>query len=169
MGARTKFTDGLEPRQWIYLLIIAAAILISARSYVSESFPKIVFSESESLEKSVFVVTQASGDLERGDYVTFRIPENPFMDQVSVTKIIRGLPGDEIIIKDRWIYVAGEKIGRAKDKTRAGLDLTPIEAGVIAQGQYFVAGTHIDSYDSRYKSFGLISSYQIGGKAEPIF
>ena len=169
MSAKAKSGGGLEPRQRTYLFIIAAVLLISTRSYVSEHFPKIIFSESESLEKSVFIVRQASGDIERGDYVTFRIHENPFMDQVSVTKIVKGLPGDEITIVDRWIYVAGEKVGRAKDKTRAGLDLTPIEPGFISEGQYFVAGTHVDSYDSRYQSFGLISSRQIGGKAEPIF
>jgi len=158
-----------DMRTWICFTLVATAVLYGARSLVIEHAPKIVYSESESLSHSVFIVSSLDRPLKRGDYVTFSVPGNKYMGNVSVTKQIVGVGGDTIEIVDRVVFVNGVEVGLAKPVSRAGEELFVLAETVVPEGRYFVAGTHKDSYDSRYASFGLIGNQNISGRAEPIF
>ena len=84
-------------------------------------------------------------------------------------KRIAGVPGDEIDVKDRKVYLNGKLIGEAKTHSRIGTLMEPIKPGVIPPGYYFVVGDHPDSLDSRYEITGLISAQQFIGKGYAIF
>lgn len=158
-----------DRRLWRFVIIGVVVMLIVRQLLVSFA-PKIVFSQSESLDQSVFIVRQVEAPLKRGDYVTFKVPENPFIGRPTFTKRVAGIPGDEIVVtENNEVLVAGELVGIAKPKTRKGEDLFPTKISKIPDNFYFVAGDHIDSYDSRYASFGLVPKYDIGGLAKPVF
>lgn len=54
-------------------------------------------------------------------------------------------------------------VGYIKEKGRKGQDLTPGPTGMIPEGHYFMAGSHKDSFDSRYKSIGYVKDSDIIG------
>jgi len=76
-------------------------------------------------------------------------------------KYMVGTAGDEIKYVGKEVYVGTTKVGKAK-KTKL---LTPVTEGTILKGYVFMAGTHEDSLDSRYKEFGLIKVSDIRGRA----
>ena len=79
----------------------------------------------------------------------------------SFVKYIAGIAGDEISIVDNDIYVGNSHIGKIAKASK----LHPIATGRIPEGYVFMSGTHVYSFDSRYKEFGLIGVSQIRGKA----
>lgn len=112
--------------------------------------------------------------LRRGDYVIYafdgeaqrRYPglrAQPFFKQIS------GLPGDRVSVLQRAVFVNDRFMGLAKAKTLDGHPLDPISPTVIPPGHFYVAGTHPDSFDSRYRASGLVRADQIIGKVVPLF
>jgi conjugal transfer pilin signal peptidase TrbI len=69
----------------------------------------------------------------------------------------------------RAFFVDGEPVGRAKEHATTGepLDIGPV--GIIPDGRYYVAGSHPDSLDSRYRLTGWVARQQIVGKAHRVF
>jgi conjugal transfer pilin signal peptidase TrbI len=80
---------------------------------------------------------------------------------VTVVKYLVGVEGDVIRNIGDVIFVGSYIVGEAKKVNY----LTPIKGQVIPAGYVFVAGTHEDSFDSRYKEFGLIKRSELRGKA----
>jgi conjugal transfer pilin signal peptidase TrbI len=81
--------------------------------------------------------------------------------ETNFVKYIRGVAGDKVTNINGEIYVDHQKIGEVDKKS----NLTPIGSGIIPEGCVFVAGTHPNSFDSRYKEFGLVQVSNIRGKA----
>ena len=79
----------------------------------------------------------------------------------SFVKYIAGTSGDEISIVDNDVYVGSTHIGKISNASK----LHPITLRKIPEGYVFMSGTHVYSFDSRYKEFGLIPISQIQGKA----
>ena len=98
-------------------------------------------------------------DYKRGDMAEFTPPvESPF----TSAKIIVGVAGDKVEVDSKRRVTVNEIIiGRAKFKTRHGRPLTIIEGGTIPPNHFFMAGTHADSYDSRYAEIGFIHKDRI--------
>ncbi|MFN9001671.1 MAG: S26 family signal peptidase, partial [Holosporales bacterium] len=86
-----------------------------------------------------------------------------------VIKYIAGVPGERISIKNDIIFVENRKIGALQKTDSKGNLLLPIKEGVIPKDNYFVAGTHSLSFDSRYEKFGLVPHHKIARKAWLIF
>ena len=78
----------------------------------------------------------------------------------KLLKYLVGTEGSKIRNINDVIFVDGKRIGRA-EKSKF---LTPVKNGEIPAGQAFLAGTHLDSLDSRYKEFGLVKISDIRGK-----
>jgi len=81
-----------------------------------------------------------------GQIISFKLP----MCDAVLAKMIVGLPGDIIDMKERTITVNG------KDKGEIASGMEGIHPQVIPPGYYFVLGTHKESFDSRYEEFGLV-------------
>ncbi|MGH9458030.1 MAG: signal peptidase I [Thermoanaerobaculia bacterium] len=112
-------------------------------------------------------------DVERGDIVIFRFPEDPSLDYV---KRVVGLPGETVQIRDKVVSIDGEPLEEPyvsyDDPTviPASPDLPAqyrmrdqMPPRVIPEGSYFVMGDNRDnSYDSRY--WGPVSRELIKGR-----
>lgn len=108
--------------------------------------------------------------VQRGDYLSF---VNEKMDRFyphgyPFVKLVRGIPGDKVEIKNDVLFINGNKIERLflhdKLKVPAGTFDTVY---TLQPRQYFVMGTFPRAYDSRY--WGPISEEKIIGKARPLF
>jgi signal peptidase I len=113
-------------------------------------------------------------DVERGDIVVFRFPQDPTTDFV---KRVVGLPGETITIRDKSVYVDGRKLPEpytiyVDDVTypaqpalpepyRSRDQFGPVK---VPRGQYFVMGDNRDrSNDSRF--WGTVPRSMIKGRA----
>ncbi|MDX9943309.1 MAG: S26 family signal peptidase [Azonexus sp.] len=112
---------------------------------------------------------------EKGDLVVYRYagtpwPEYGYLDGVRFFKRVAGVEGDTVgVSAERVVTVGSTTIGYAKPKTKKGDSLEPIAEGVIPHGYFFAQADTPDSFDSRYRSSGLIPIDRVIGVAHPIF
>lgn len=78
-------------------------------------------------------------------------------------------PGQTLTRENRTFYCDGKELTTAKERALNGNPLEATQPQVLGEDQYFVRGTHKDSYDSRYESFGLIDRCRFSGRAHPLF
>lgn len=109
---------------------------------------------------------------ERGDVVVFEYPLEPNKDFI---KRIVAAPGDRIMLKDKNIYINGEK---QKEPYKQTNGLMPMPESITSKdnfaeftvpaGKYFMMGDNRDnSYDSRF--WGFVDESRIKGKAMLIY
>jgi conjugal transfer pilin signal peptidase TrbI len=149
---------------WVVYGVVLAAIA------AFNSYFAIGVNATPSLAYTICLIAKGDLEVRRGDLVAFRWRGGgPYPEGVVFTKIVRGLPGDEVTREDRAFYVNGSAVGWAKPFTasRAPLALGPI--GVIPEGHYYVSGTHPDSLDSRYALAGWIPRSALIGRAYVVF
>lgn len=103
--------------------------------------------------------------LARGDLIAFvgdeRMPKS-FQGR-PVAKLVIGVPGDHIEIRDDWVWINGEPYDRMWLAAGKGIR----KDFVVEDGHYFVVGTHKNAVDSRY--FGVIDARAVIGPARPLF
>ena len=104
---------------------------------------------------------------ERNDVVWIRDHFTTYGLTSSFLKKVVGLPGDVITFKDKALYIGQNYVARLSPVTRQGCPLTPLTKKEmrIPRGYVFVTGTHLRSFDSRYKEFGLVPVTSLVGKA----
>lgn len=94
----------------------------------------------------------------RGDYVVCWKGNKRYIKQVI------GLPGDEVLIKEQKCFVAMQEVGRVLSQHPQSLrKFQALQVSCIPQGAFFLAGTHEQSFDSRYEEFGLVKQEEIQG------
>lgn len=115
-----------------------------------------------------------SRDIQRGDIVVFRSPENPSID---VVKRCVGVPGDTVDVQAKQLYINGKAV---QDSSYA-IHTDPISYSelsftdqgrrrdnfgpeTVPPGHYFCMGDNRDhSYDSRF--WGMLPRHLIKGRA----
>ena len=176
--AKSKLRENLEGVLWALLI----ALLV--RSFVVQSF----FIPSGSMEqtlaigdrllvsKCLYGIRLPFGDRwichwhepRRGDVVVFTFPPDPGKDLI---KRVVGLPGDEIQIRDKQVYVNGVPY-RNPHERHGDPAIVPAQAGPrdnlrpirVPPHSYFVMGDNRDfSYDSRF--WGFVPERDLVGKA----
>jgi signal peptidase I len=182
-------------REYFEALLIAVIFATFARTYVIQAFKIPTGSMEENLlvgdhilvNKFIFGrVSSKAGrfllpyqELRRGDVVVFRFPEDPTRDFI---KRCIGLPGDEIEIVDKSIFVNGLKVDDSTYSYRTDPrtyprsvflhdgyknrdNLGPVK---IPADQYFFMGDNRDnSNDSRF--WGTVPSEYIKGRAYIVY
>jgi conjugal transfer pilin signal peptidase TrbI len=109
--------------------------------------------------------------INRGDLVSVSargIPHPKFKDGAVMGKIVAGLPGDIIDVRNEAVWINGVYWGEidllAKLKKEKGaFDRHEI----VPPGHYFVMGSGSRSYDSRY--WGFVEDNQIIGRSVALF
>lgn len=104
----------------------------------------------------------------RGDIVIFRFPEDRSQDFI---KRLIGLPGDEIMVRNKQVYINGEPVSDPHER-HTDARLLPASASPrdefgpvrVPPGSYFMMGDNRDeSYDSRF--WGFVKDTDILGMA----
>lgn len=163
-------------RRWyLYAALSLVWTLAFVRVFV-EPTPRLplLFNVTPSLPYRVAVVHYGTTDYRRGDFIVFSFTgaaQNayPGLRRQPFFKVIRGVAGDRITVRDRQVFVNGEPVGVAKPYTFDHRPLQPIAAMTIPAGCFYVQGTSPDSFDSRYRASGLVRAEQIVAKVTPLF
>ncbi len=178
-------------REYFEALLIAVIFAVFARTYVIQAFKIPTGSMEENLligdhilvNKFVFGTVASRAErlllpyqqLRRGDVVVFKFPEDPTRDFI---KRCVGLPGDEIEIVDKELFVNGRKVDdsaytfRTDPRTyprsvflhQGYRDRDNLEPVTIPADQFFFLGDNRDnSNDSRF--WGPVPIDYIKGRA----
>ena len=113
-------------------------------------------------------------DVERGDIVIFRSPENP---NVDVVKRCVGMPGDTVDVQAKQLYINGKAVQDSGYAIHADpitySELSFSDQGrlrdnfgpqTVPEGHYFCMGDNRDkSYDSRF--WGMLPRHLVKGRA----
>jgi len=174
-------------RDWTEALIVAAVLALIIRTFIVQAF-KI---PSGSMEDTLLIgdhllvnkfiygmqIPGVDGRFlairqpEHGDVVVFEFPEDrgqPFWKRRDFIKRVIGLPGDTVEIRDKQVFVNGERYVTPEAVYKEGTiiaggrdNLPPVKVPV---GHYFVMGDNRDrSYDSRF--WGFVSNAELKGLA----
>ena len=111
----------------------------------------------------IFLEGEEKGTIIEDTINSVRLITGKGNSQKRLVKRVIGEPGDEVNIKDGYVYVNGEKIDEqyVKGETNNGEFKLPIK---VLENQLFVLGDNREfSKDSR--DFGLINYNQVEGKA----
>ena len=180
-------------RDYVEALLIAVIFATFARTYVVQAFKIPTASMEENLlvgdhilvNKYIFGPDGIASGIEptrgvrRGDVVVFKFPDEPARDFI---KRCVGLPGDEIKIVDKALFINGEKVDdeeytyRFDSRTYPKSVFIPDHYShrdnfgpfVVPEGEYFFLGDNRDnSNDSRY--WGSVPASYIKGRAFMIY
>ncbi len=100
----------------------------------------------------------------RGDVIIFK-----YSDTQDFIKRVIGLPGDQVMLKDGYIYINGTKLEESgyldsSVYSNGGEYLHEGETITVPEGQYFVCGDN-RQHSSDSRTFGPIEKANIKGKA----
>lgn len=144
------------------------AFLIIAMAWGLTTQVGYAVNATHSLPQTLFVVHQKALP-KRNQHISFTASEQSKFPGRNLTKIVKGVPGDEVTVQGQAIFINGNYIATAKTLSQDGQPLAPIRQGTIPKAHYFVWTPHKDSYDSRYQSLGLIHEKDIVGVAYPVW
>lgn len=110
--------------------------------------------------------------LRRGEMVTFRAHDGntglPHLDGVRMVKIVAGLPGDKLVVKDDFAFINGAPWGRLTLMDTLHMRPGSLDREVIVpSGKVLLLGTTPYSYDGRY--YGFIDQGDVDAMAIPVF
>ncbi|KQW02858.1 conjugative transfer signal peptidase TraF [Rhizobacter sp. Root1221] len=174
-GARSLGQD-FRRRWWLYGLIAAIWGLALLRLFVPHvPVLPVMFNWTPSLPYSIVYVDYWHGPLQRGDLVVYLFTgeaaqlDYPGLGDQAFFKRVAGVPGDSVAVVGRDVFVNGVAVGRAKTHAFDRRPLQPIAPIVIPPGFLYVQGTSPDSFDSRYRSSGLVAVRNVRATVNPIF
>jgi conjugal transfer pilin signal peptidase TrbI len=161
---------------YLYVPVVVIWVFAFSRVFIDPT-PRlpILFNWTSSLPYTVAVMQYRSGQpLQRGDFIVYAFDGDaqrtyPGLRGQPLFKQIRGVPGDQVTVIGRQVFVNGISAGAAKPHTFDGRPLQPIAETVIPPGFYYVQGTHPNSFDSRYRASGLVAARHVIGKVSPLF
>jgi conjugative transfer signal peptidase TraF len=127
---------------------------------------RVLINTTHSLPHTFYLTNPTQKVIKRGDYIAF----THSISKVLLVKQVKGVAGDTLIKTADFVRIDGVPTPlRLRQKRADGTSLTPLKADVISDGTVFVAGSHPDSFDSRYQEIGLIPLAQVRGQVWPLF
>lgn len=178
------------PRELFEVLLVALVFAIFVRTWMVQAFKipsgsmednllvgdhilvnKFIYGGENAFERALLPARQ----VERGDIVVFKSPEDPARDYI---KRCMGLPGDEIAIRGKALAVDGEPLHESAyasftdEMTYPDSALVPdyfrirdnVAAFTVPAGHYFCLGDNRDnSNDSRF--WGTVPENHVKGRA----
>jgi len=163
-----------------YKIFIVIILIVIAGAAVPNYF---AVTTTPSLNKRIFFIIKSKQieKLKTGDYVMFSLlkskPESDLPPKLvrmikddgedSEIKKIGCAAGEELKNIGNEFYCKNKLIAKAKEYSLGGERLKKFEfSGQIPEGDIFLVGDHVDSYDSRY--FGFIKAKDIIATLYPL-
>jgi signal peptidase I len=178
-------------REYFESIVIAVILALFVRTWVVQAFKiptgsmennlligdhllvnKFVFGPTaSSLERAILPIR----DIQRGDIVVFKYPDEPERDFI---KRVIGLPGDTLELRAKKVYVNGQRLDEPYvhflTPATEGAEFTSLDVRerygpvTVPSDQYFVMGDNRDnSQDSRY--WGFLPRDHVKGQALMIY
>jgi signal peptidase I len=174
-------------REYLESLIVAVILALFVRTWVFQAFkipsgsmePNLLIGDHLIVNRMVFAPAVTGVEravlpgrpIQRGDVVVFKFPKEPERDFI---KRVVGLPGDELVMRQKAVFINGKKIEEpyapaSAPASPAGQppgDIRLEEYGpvTVPTGQYFMMGDNRDnSEDSRY--WGFMPETYVKGRA----
>ena len=162
----------------ILLFFITIILLIEAIMLISGY--KLSINISPSLPYSVFLVKTKNfnhNNIKNGDFIQFINKDATYYNGINITKQVFASGGDvldinifnEVVDNIQGTITFQGKVLKVKDKTIKGTKVNINNIIKIPSNHYFVIGYNENSFDSRYKEFGLINEKEVIGVAKPLF
>ncbi len=177
-GARAVLADARRhPRVFASVLAVMGAIwgLALTRVFVHHTpVLPVLFNWTPSLPYRIVVVDHGPSALLRGDLIVYAFDgeaaerDYPGLKRQPFFKRIVGVAGDVVTVDGRDVFINGLHVGRAKTHTFDRRPLEPIAPTVIPSGHVYVQGSSADSFDSRYRSSGLVSTAKVVARVRPL-
>ena len=178
-------------REYFESIVVAVILALFIRTFVVQAFkiptgsmePNLLVGDHLLVNKFVCAPVAYPAErallpmreLRRGDIVVFKFPEDPERDFI---KRVIGLPGDTLELRNREVYVNGQKltepyahylfpVGESGEAT--SFDVRERYGPVtVPDGHYFMMGDNRDnSQDSRY--WGFLPAHYVKGRALTIY
>ena len=156
-------------RETLETVVIALLLAFVIRTFVVQTFwipsgsmqPNLTINDRIMAYKLFYGINQ----VKRGNVIVFKFPLNPKQDFV---KRVIGLPGDKIEVRDKQVYVNGNKLEEPyvvhRDGWNTGVPRDQYEPVTVPPDSLFVLGDNRDSSeDSRY--WGFVPAKNIVGRA----
>lgn len=119
----------------------------------------------------VYVLKFERPQVARGHFVAYRDFEGvmgPNYAGRMLGKMIAGVPGDRVVVKDDFAWVNGWPVGKLIHNARLGRAPGAFDRDeIVPEGKVFVVGTEPRSYDSRY--WGFLGQHALIGSLSPLF
>jgi signal peptidase I len=174
-------------REYFESLVIAVALALFVRTFVFQAFkiptgsmePNLLIGDHLIVNKMVFAPTATAferailprRDIHRGDVIVFKFPQDPTRDFI---KRVIGLPGDQLELRRKKIYINGQELAESyvhfivplsPESDKRSDDLREEYGPVtVPASQYFMMGDNRDnSQDSRY--WGFMPASYVKGQA----
>jgi len=174
-------------REYFESLVVAVILALFVRTWVFQAFQiptgsmenNLLIGDHLIVNKMVFAPT-ATGferailphrDIHRGDVIVFKFPKDPTRDFI---KRVIGLPGDQLELKRKKLYINGQELSEpyvhflaplSPESDKRSDDLREEYGPVtVPANQYFMMGDNRDnSEDSRY--WGFMPASYVKGQA----
>ena len=174
VGARTVIADARRHRL-VFVAFGAIWALALTRVFIHHTpILPVLFNWTASLPYRIVVVDHGPMPLARGDLIVYAFDgeaaerDYPGLKRQPFFKRIVGVAGDVVTVDGRDVFINGLLVGRAKTHTFDRRPLEPISPTVIPPGHVYVQGSSADSFDSRYRSSGLVRTADIVARVRPL-
>lgn len=149
---------------WIKLIVTAFIIAFILKTFIFQiAYVKGPSMEPTLYEGQILIVSKLNyrlGAPKRGDIVVL----NDNLEHKDLIKRVIGLPGENVDIKDGFVYIDGELL--EEDYINVPTYENGFEASEVPENKYFVLGDNRpESRDSRSSSLGFVERENIMGKA----
>lgn len=152
-------------RKYILLILCFLPIIIIIGLKINNY--QVGYNLSKSINKTFFIYKKDNSyKPKRGDLIIFKVKrDDPYFANKKFTKYIFGTPDDNVkFIKNTYVINDTARF-KPKEFGKKGQKLHNFKLeskyNIIPEDNYFVATSHLDSYDSRY--FGYVYQNQIIG------
>jgi type IV secretory pathway protease TraF len=151
---------------WSCAITLAAVIAVQVVAW-----PKyqLIVNETNSIEGTVFV-WEKNQRLEKGQIAILKWKGGAGYETNSLMlKTIVGTPGDSIESIGRQVRVNGVHVADALSHSPSGKPLEVIESQIIPHHAFLAVNPSSNSFDGRYRVFGLLDENVIVGRAHKVF
>jgi conjugal transfer pilin signal peptidase TrbI len=161
-----------RPRVLLQLIALVLAAGLVAEAGSERYALGIDRQRSRCLPWTLYLLRRDAAEPRRGDYYAFHaLGLAPHLrDGTTLVKQVAGVPGDRVRVERGGVRVNGAWRGGLDPHLLAALNARPSDLAcdrVLAPGEYFLLGSAVDSYDSRY--WGTVRADQLIGRATPLW